>query len=74
MVITQSFWVGVLGLLSAVPICAGIWYGLRQINQDVDFRWQVVAGTAAITLGMAVLAGITALRSVRQIEPMELLR
>jgi len=66
--------VGVLGLTLATPFCFGLWYAARQVNTEVDFRWEVVVGTAFITLGMAVLAGAVALRSVRQIEPMNLLR
>ena len=37
-------------------------------------RWEILAGTAVITVTMALLAGVFALRSVRQIEPMSLLR
>jgi putative ABC transport system permease protein len=74
MVLTQSFWVGALGLFLATPFCFGLWYAARQVNTEVDFRWEVIVGTAVVTLGMAVLAGAAALRSVRQIEPMNLLR
>jgi putative ABC transport system permease protein len=75
MVLAQSFWVGVSGLIMAIPICMGLWYLARQANNtEVDFRWEVIVGTGVITLGMAMLAGIFALRSVRQIEPMNLLR
>lgn len=75
MVLTQSFWVGVTGLILATPICLGLWYLARQVNNtEVDFRWEVILGTGVVTLGMAMLAGIFALRSVRQIEPMDLLR
>jgi putative ABC transport system permease protein len=76
MVLWQSFWVGVAGLIVAVPVCLALWYGARQVSGgiDVDFRWQVIAGTAAVTLSMALIAGAAALRSVRGIEPMNLLR
>jgi putative ABC transport system permease protein len=75
MVLAQSFWVGITGLIVAIPICLGLWYLARQVNNtEVDFRWEVIAGTAVVTLGMAIFAGIFALRSVRQIEPMNLLR
>jgi putative ABC transport system permease protein len=75
MVLAQSFWVGISGLIMAIPICMGLWYLARQVNNtEVDFRWEVIVGTGVVTLGMAVFAGIFALRSVRQIEPMDLLR
>ncbi len=74
MVLTQSFWVGIIGISLAYPICLGLRYLAVQFNTDVDMRWEIMTGTAAITVGMALLAGIFALRSVRQIEPMSLLR
>ena len=74
MVLTQSFWVGVIGIGLAYPICVGLRALAIQFNTDVDMRWEILAGTAVITVGMALLAGLFALRSVRQIEPMSLLR
>ncbi|MBY0514870.1 MAG: FtsX-like permease family protein, partial [Gemmataceae bacterium] len=74
MVLAQSFWVGAIGISLAYPICLG----LRQLallgTVDVDLRWEVIVGTAVVTTGMVMLAGLLALRSVRQIEPMSLLR
>lgn len=74
MVLTQSFWVGIIGLALAYPICLGLRWAALQLGNDVDLRGEVLAGTAVLTIGMAVLAGVLALRSVRQIEPMSLLR
>jgi putative ABC transport system permease protein len=74
MVLMQSFWVGVSGLILATPFCLGLWYLARQVNTEVDFRWEVTVGTIVVTLGMAMIAGVVALKSVRQIEPMNLLR
>jgi putative ABC transport system permease protein len=74
MVLSQSFWVGIIGIALAYPVCLGLKYGARQVGADVDLRWEVLAGTAVITVGMALVAGFFALRSVRQIEPMNLLR
>jgi putative ABC transport system permease protein len=74
MVLAQSFWVGVIGIALAYPVCLGLKYGARQVGADVDLRWEVLLGTAVITVGMALAAGFFALRSVRQIEPMNLLR
>jgi putative ABC transport system permease protein len=74
MVLAQSFWVGVIGIALAYPICHGLRYAALRMGNDVDLRWEVLAGTTILTIGMALLAGVLALRSVRQIEPMTLLR
>jgi putative ABC transport system permease protein len=74
MVLQQSLWVAVIGMGLAYPICLG----LRQValmgGADVDLRWEVLSGTAALTTLMCAGAGLWALRGVRQIEPMSLLR
>ncbi|MDY3562384.1 ABC transporter permease [Gemmata sp. JC673] len=74
MVMVQSFWVGVIGVALAYPVCLGLRFGARQIGADVDLRWEVQLGTVVVTVGMALVSGVFALRSVRQIEPMSLLR
>lgn len=74
MVLGQSFWVGLIGVALAYPACLALKYAARQVGADVDLRWEVLLGTAAVTVGMALLSGVFALRSVRQIEPMTLLR
>ena len=74
MVLAQSLWVGVIGVALAYPTCLALRYGARQVGAEVDLRWEVLLGTAVVTLGMALVAGVAALRSVRQIEPMSLLR
>lgn len=74
LVLMQSFWVGVIGIALALPACYGLKALAAQFNTEVDLRWEVLAGTTTITLSMALLSGLIALRSVRQIEPMTLLR
>jgi len=74
MVLTQSFWVGIIGIVVAYPVCLLLRLAARQVNTDIDLRWEILAGTAIITIVTALLAGIYALRSVRRIEPMDLLR
>src|SRR5439155_7252430 len=74
MVLTQSFWVGLIGLGLAYPICLGLKLIALQFNTEVDLRVEILAGTAVVTMVMALLAGVVALRSVRTIEPMSLLR
>jgi|SRR5579883_422707 len=74
MVLAQSFWIGLLGLLLAYPVCVGLRYAAGRVGADVDLRWEVLLGTVIVTIGMALLSGLLALRSVRQIEPILLLR
>lgn len=74
MVLAQSFWVGVIGIGLAYPLCLALREGARAGNVDVDLRWEVLAGTAVVTSVMALAAGLLALRGVRKIEPMDLLR
>jgi len=74
LVLAQSFWVGVIGVALAYPACLGLRMVALQVGADVDLRWEVLLGTSVVTLGMALVAGLFALRSVRQIEPMSLLR
>ena len=74
MVLTQSFWVGIIGIVVAYPVCLLLRLAARQVNTDIDLRWEILAGTAIITIVTALLAGIYAVRSVRRIEPMDLLR
>jgi putative ABC transport system permease protein len=74
MVLQQSFWVGLIGIAVALPVCLGLQVAARQVGADVDLRWEVLAGTALVTVVMALVSGTFALRSVRQIEPMSLLR
>jgi putative ABC transport system permease protein len=74
MVFQQSFWVGVVGIALAYPVCYGLRMAAKQVSADVDLRWEVLLGTALVTLVMALGSGLFALRSVRRIEPMSLLR
>jgi putative ABC transport system permease protein len=74
LVLTQSFWVGVIGVLLAYPICLCLREIARMGNVDVDLRIEIVGGTAIVTCLMALAAGFFALRSVRRIQPMDLLR
>ena len=64
MVLSQSFWVGVIGISLAYPCCLGLRYLAMQFNTDVDLRWEVLLGTTVITISMALIAGLFALRSI----------
>ena len=73
-VMGQSFWVGVLGILLSLPVV----YGLASLGEAAGAKvllqaW-LVGSVAAITLVMALLSGLVALRSLRLVEPANLLR
>jgi putative ABC transport system permease protein len=73
-VIVQSFWVGVFGIVLAFPIV----HGLAELGTLADviipLPWSILGLAAGVTLFMSLIAGLVALRSVRKIEPMTLLR
>jgi putative ABC transport system permease protein len=76
-VLIQSFWVGIIGVVLAYPTV----FGLAELatlatsgGVNVKLPWQLQVGAGTLTLLMAMFSGMLALRSVRQIEPMSLLR
>jgi len=73
-VLLQAFWVGIVGILLAYPAVLGLAWVAEQAGAKVLLRWEVLAGAGGITLMTALFAGLIALRSVRTIEPMSLLR
>jgi putative ABC transport system permease protein len=73
-IVTQAFWIGVLGVSIAIPTV----FALAELAIYVGVRPQLplilLGGASGITLVMAIGAGVFALRSIRQIEPVNLLR
>ena len=74
LVLAQSLWVGVIGVLLAYPVILGLGALAERAGSKVVMRPEILGGAAAITLFTSLLAGLFALRSVRRIEPMSLLR
>src|ERR1019366_5288724 len=74
MVIAQSFWVGVTGIAAAFPAIFGIAYIGGEIGAKVLLPPELLIGAAVITMTMAMLSGLAALRSLRLVEPVTLLR
>ena len=72
-VLAQSLWVGVIGIALAVPIVYGIQYGADVLGAKVLLRPWLLASAVSITLTMALLSGLAALRSLRLVEPATLL-
>jgi putative ABC transport system permease protein len=73
-VLVQSFWVGLFGIVMAYPTVHALAYMGRFAEVLIPLPWELLAIAAAVTLVMSLLAGLMALRSVRRIEPMSLLR
>jgi putative ABC transport system permease protein len=74
LVMAQSFWVGVVGIALALPAVHGLAALAERLTVEVILRWWVQVGAAVVTLVMALLSGLFALRSLRQVEPAALLR
>jgi len=74
MVMAQSFWVGLLGVAIALPASYGLARVATALTVSVSLPWQLQLGSAVVTLVMALLSGLLALRSLRLVEPALLLR
>jgi putative ABC transport system permease protein len=74
MVMAQSFWVGVAGLAIAGPAAFGLAQAARAVGVPVQLPALLMSGAAAVTMVMALASGLSALRSLRLIEPALLLR
>jgi putative ABC transport system permease protein len=74
-VMNQSFWVGVLGVAVGLPTMYGLARAIGAAgNLRVPLAPWLLASVAAVTLAMALLSGLAALRILRQVEPANLLR
>ncbi len=74
MVVSQAFWVGIAGVTVAFPAIFGIAYLGSQVGAKVLLPYWLLIFAASVTLVMAMLSGLFALRSLRMIEPVTLLR
>ena len=73
-VLVQSFWVGLFGIVLAYPIVHGLAYAGTFLGVAIPLPWELLVVSAVVTMVMSLIAGLVALRSVRRIEPMTLLR
>lgn len=73
-VLTQSLWVGVLGVAVALPASFLFGEAANLAGAKVMLPPVILGGAGVITLVMALAAGLMALRSLRMIEPVNLLR
>jgi putative ABC transport system permease protein len=73
-VVSQSFWVGISGVIIAFPTVFFLAWVADMMGAKVQLPPELLAGSGAVTLVMAVLSGLAAMRSVRLVEPAILLR
>jgi putative ABC transport system permease protein len=73
-VLEQSFLVGLLGTIVGVPMILGLARIASVMGTEAVMPWWLLLGTSLVTLLMAVLSGLLALRSLRQADPVILLR
>lgn len=73
-VLQQAVVVGVVGLLLAAPATYGLLSLVRSLGTQAVMPPWLVVSTATVTLAMALLAGLFALRSLKNVEPAQLLR
>lgn len=74
MVLAQSFWVGIAGVVIAVPAVLLIAHLGGEIGAKVILPWWLWTFAISVTMTMALASGFLALRSLRLIEPVTLLR
>jgi putative ABC transport system permease protein len=73
LVLTQSFWVGLLGVGLALPASFGSAGVMQALGASIILPAWLLASAAALTMAMALLAGLISLRSLRGVEPANLL-
>lgn len=73
-VLAQSFWIGVAGTLLALPAIFGLAKFGNLMGAKVDLPWWLWTAAVGVTMLMALVSGLMALRSLRLVEPITLLR
>jgi putative ABC transport system permease protein len=73
-VLAQSFWIGVAGIILALPAVIGLKEFADVLGAKVMLPEWLLASAGAVTMVMALVSGLFALRSLRHVEPVALLR
>jgi putative ABC transport system permease protein len=73
-VLAQSFWVGVAGVFLALPTVFLLGALANRLGAKVLLPFELLGFAVGVTMFMALISGLAALRSLRQIEPVALLR
>jgi putative ABC transport system permease protein len=73
-VMAQSAWIGGMGVAIALPASFAVAWLVDAVGARAILPWQLLVGSSVVTILMALLSGLAALRSLRLIEPAQLLR
>jgi len=73
-VLAQAFWIGVIGIALAAPAVYGLQGGADALGARILLPFALLAIAVSVTMTMALLSGLAALRSLRLVEPATLLR
>ena len=73
-VLQQAFLVGMFGLVLAGPLTFGLAAVAQSLGTKAVLPWWLLTGAGTVTLVMAFGSGLIALRSLRGVEPANLLR
>jgi putative ABC transport system permease protein len=68
-VVAQSVWVGFFGLLAATPVSYATAEAANLIGTQVTLHPAVIGLAVVLTLGMALVSGLAALRSFQSVDP-----
>ncbi len=73
-VLAQSLWVGLFGVVVALPLAFAIQGTAGTVGARILLPEWLLASASAVTILMALVSGVAALRSLRLAEPASLLR
>ena len=74
LVLAQSFWIGLAGVATSLPAALAVAQLAGVIGAEVQLPPWLLAGTIMVTMAIALFSGLLALRSLRLVEPANLLR
>jgi putative ABC transport system permease protein len=74
LVLSQSFWIGLLGIGVALPVVWGLGHVAQSLGARILLSAWLIGCAVALTMAMALVSGLIALRSLRLVEPTTLLR
>ena len=69
MVLAQAFWVGLFGVLLAIPIALLLAEGASEVGTNVRLHPTILMVAGGVTMVMAVGSGLAALRSFQGVDP-----
>jgi len=74
LVLASSFWIGLAGVACALPVAFGLGWAAQLVQVRILLPDWLLGGTLLLTMVMALASGVSALRSLRQVDPDLLLR